>query len=242
MNATYQIGFIQDDNNTPIPDGIVVQAYSTDGNNTLIETETIGNNVAPNQGVAAFFNLVPGVEYNFIFTTGGYTTHAFTMPTTPYIISGSPGAQGPQGPTGAQGPAGPTGPQGPAGSAAQNTYDIIQTYEVSNSGPTTIFTYVTSRALTLQQTPTTGGTHVAYAAYTMTTQTVVFNLHKNGSTQFGTLTFAPGANRGTFNITGTTSFAVGDFISIDFASSSDSTAVGNLAINNFIITLCPTLL
>jgi len=215
--SVYEICFVKD-NSDPVPDGIIVNAM--DVNNLLIESSTIGTNGAPTgQGVAMFTNLVQGTYCVFIFPGGGYPNRPLTMLSNPQIIVGAPGLNAP--------------------------YDLIQTFEVSNTGPTTIFTHVVARQFTMSQSVSANGSHQVYCAYANNTQTVVFNLNQNGNS-FGTLTFSPvvsgpTTSTGIFDISGITTFNVGDFLSIDFASDSDDSAVADLNMNNFIITLCPTL-
>jgi len=144
--------------------------------------------------------------------------------------------------SGPQGVAGPVGPQGAQGSNANSVYDIAQTFEATSAnGPTNIFTSLISRPLSLQQNPPNGGQHQCYTFYNQLTQNVTFNLNKNG-TSFGTLIINTGNSVGVFNIPTVTNFAIGDRLTIDFSNSSDGTTVDNLNVNNFIITLCPTLL
>lgn len=216
----YEISFVQADSN-PVVDGTQVNAVSTDGNNTIVESSVIGQNgAATGQGVAVFIHLTPGNSYNFIFPNGLFPSRYLTMPTTPQIILGE------------------TGPQGAPGKNAP--YDLIQTFEVSNTGPVTIFTHIVARPFTLSQTNTDGSVHQAYAAYADNTQTVTFNLNKNG-TSFGTLVFSDTSAFGVFDISSVTTFAIGDFLSIDFDSASDSSTVDEINMNNFIITLCAAL-
>jgi hypothetical protein len=217
--APYAICFVKANSN-PVPDGTVVNAM--DVNNLLVESSTIGTNGAPTgQGVAMFIDLVQGTYYDFMFPSGEYPNRPLTMLSNPQIIVGAPGLNAP--------------------------YDLIQTFEVSNTGPTTIFTHVVARQFTLSQSVSANGVHQAYCSYAANTQTVIFNLNQNGlSGTFGTLTFPPvvspaTTSAGVFDISGTTTFNVGDFLSIDFYSDSDDSAVSDLNMNNFIITLCADL-
>lgn len=97
--ANFQIGFVNADGSV-LSDGTAVAAYNTSG--FLVESTSIGTGAAPTgEGVAVFMLLSPGTEYNFSFPNLNIASRSITLPDTPYLVVGPPGANGTDGSDGA---------------------------------------------------------------------------------------------------------------------------------------------
>ena len=172
-----------------------------------------------------------------------------TGATGPTGVTGSTGPAGPTGPSGADGTSTNTGATGPTGqsSTLYDDPDVLITaptngqtlqFDSSNSkwvnantpfnismtiagqminGETAI-TYVVPEALVLPE----GATNSYAIALVAATSNVTVDLNKNG-TEFGTITWGPGATTGNIVVPTTTTFVMGDVVTIVGPAQADST-------------------
>lgn len=116
---------------------------------------------------------------------------------------------GPQGPQGVAGDTGAQGSQGPSGATGSSYYDISMSYSGTPSANEEILRHSVVRPFTM---PATGHKGTAYTA--PSGGSVSFTVLKNGS-QIGIITFNNGVVTATLSSWSSTSFAAGDYITIN---------------------------